>query len=312
MAQTAKLSIALVFMALAVGMLAGCNDDGSTASAAGTSGGLDVTKTALRISGVPAPLASIGTTYSFLPTVTDATGATLTFSITNKPSWASFNTATGALSGTPSVANIGAAPIQISVSDETSSATLKPFTISVIAAPIGLAISGNAPTSIMAGSTYNFYPTVNGAAAGATLSFSVSNPPAWATFNPKNGLLSGTPTSSNLGVSANVGISVSDGVHSAALKPFSIAVTADSADAVTVYWTAPALNSNGSAVTDLAGYRIYYGRSATSLTTVITVEGASDTSQLLNLAAGTWYIAITAFNSAKIESQLSAVLPLTI
>jgi hypothetical protein len=66
-------------------------------------------------------------------------------------------------------------------------------------------------------------------------------------------------------------------------------------------------------VSDLAGYHIYYGTSAASLTTVITVDNAGDTSQVIgNLKSGTWYFAVAAFNSDKIESDFSAVLPVTI
>ena len=39
--------------------------------------------------------------YSFMPTGRDPEGATLRYEILNKPSWAAFNTSTGALSGTP-------------------------------------------------------------------------------------------------------------------------------------------------------------------------------------------------------------------
>ena len=39
--------------------------------------------------------------YSFTPTASDPDGNGLTFSITNKPNWASFSTTTGALTGTP-------------------------------------------------------------------------------------------------------------------------------------------------------------------------------------------------------------------
>ena len=84
------------------------------------------------ISGNPASAVVAGSLYSFTPTASDPAGKTLTFSIRNKPSWANFNTATGALTGTPTAANAGTyASIVISASDGSASASLPPFTISV-------------------------------------------------------------------------------------------------------------------------------------------------------------------------------------
>src|SRR5437879_11603895 len=87
------------------------------------------------ISGSPATSVVAGQSYSFTPTTTDPSGKTLTFSISNKPSWASFSTSTGQLSGTPAAANVGTySNLVISVSDGTSSAALPAFAIAVTAA----------------------------------------------------------------------------------------------------------------------------------------------------------------------------------
>jgi hypothetical protein len=86
------------------------------------------------ISGTPGTSANAGTLYSFVPSATDAdAGTTLTFSITNKPVWASFNTATGALTGTPTNAHVGTTSgIVISVSDGTATAALPAFALTVV------------------------------------------------------------------------------------------------------------------------------------------------------------------------------------
>jgi hypothetical protein len=71
------------------------------------------------ISGTPAATVAEDTDYSFTPTASDDDGDTLTFSIANKPSWASFDTDTGALTGTPSNDDVGThADIVISVTDD--------------------------------------------------------------------------------------------------------------------------------------------------------------------------------------------------
>ena len=78
-------------------------------------------------------------------------------------------------------------------------------------------------------------------------------------------------------------------------------------------WTSPTLNTNGTTVTDLAGYRIYYGSTSTQLNQVVTVAGAAVTEYAFSeLAAGTWYFAVTAYNSDDVESGLSAVVPVAI
>jgi hypothetical protein len=71
------------------------------------------------ISGTPAATVAEDTDYSFIPEASDDDGDTLTFSIANKPSWASFDTDTGALTGTPSNDDVGThADIVISVTDD--------------------------------------------------------------------------------------------------------------------------------------------------------------------------------------------------
>ena len=70
------------------------------------------------ISGTPATLAVAGTRYAFQPTASDANRDTLKFKIQGRPGWATFNSVTGALTGTPTSANLGTySNIVISVSD---------------------------------------------------------------------------------------------------------------------------------------------------------------------------------------------------
>jgi Putative Ig domain len=318
MASTTKLFIAVLFVTCVTLNLSGCDSDGNvttTPAASSSSGtGSATSSTALSISGTPARTVAAGTAYNFRPATTGATGTSLTFTVGNKPAWAAFDKTTGTLSGTPASANMGvAAQIEISVSDGTNTAALAPFSITVAASgTASLAISGSPATSVAVGSAYSFRPTVTDA-VGSALSFTISNKPSWAAFSTTTGALSGTPGTSNAGTDAKIEISVSDGKASAALTAFSIAVGSSASEAVTLYWTVPADNSNGTPATNLAGYHVYYGKSAASLTTVITVDDANDTSQVIgNLQSGTWYFAVTAFNAEKIESKMSEVVPLTI
>jgi gliding motility-associated-like protein len=177
------------------------------------------------ISGVPATSVDQDATYSFTPTASDIdVGDILTFSIINKPTWASFNTATGALTGTPTKADVGVnSGIVISVSDGILNASLPAFNLTVEPVNYPPTITGSAATSVKPGEMYSFQPSA-GDVDGDQLTFSITNKPSWANFNPATGALSGTPLRSNEGVYNNIVISVTDGTASVSLPAFAIEV----------------------------------------------------------------------------------------
>jgi hypothetical protein len=89
--------------------------------------------------------------------------------------------------------------------------------------------------------------------------------------------------------------------------------SSSSAGAVTLSWLPPTTNTNGTTLTDLAGYRIYYGQSPTAMTEVIDISNAGLTAYMVeNLSAGTWYFAVKAVTTTGIESSLSNVASTTI
>jgi hypothetical protein len=176
------------------------------------------------IGGVPADSATVGKSYSFTPTASDAEGDALTFSITNKPVWASFSSATGRLWGSPGSGRIGTySNIMISVSDGQASAALPPFSIAVVGANSPPTIEGVPPVDAMAGQSYAFTPTASDP-EGQPLNFWISGKPAWADFDPATGSLSGTPTTMDIGPWSGIVISASDGQASSALPAFTITV----------------------------------------------------------------------------------------
>ena len=227
------------------------------------------TNEAPAISGAPASTATVGIAYSFTPTASDPDGDSLAFSISNKPAWASFSTVNGKLTGTPAAAGT-AANITISVSDGKKTTSLRAFSITVAAATGGGSggavntapkITGSPSTTATVGSAYSFQATGSDANNDA-LTYSIANKPAWATFSTASGLLSGTPTSSNVGTTSGIVIGVSDGKGgSASLPAFSVTVsgaTSTSADLcnglvqdkVAHPMTALAKPARGGAVTD--------------------------------------------------------------
>ena len=100
------------------------------------------------IDGTPISVVVAGTEYSFTPMASDPDGDTLAFSVENLPSWADFDTATGRIYGTPTLADAAAYNgIRVTVTDGSDAATLGPFTITVTAIGQGtITLNWSAPT----------------------------------------------------------------------------------------------------------------------------------------------------------------------
>lgn len=166
-------------------------------------------------------------------------------------------------------------------------------------------ISGTPATQTMQGQQYTFTPTASDA-NGDTLTFSITNQPPWAAFSASNGQLSGTPTAGQVATYANIQISVSDGTTTVNLPPFSINVVATAMGSATLTWNPPTQNTDGSSLTDLAGYRVYWGTSQSSLTNSVTINNPGLSSYVVDqLTPATWHFALTAINSTGMESARS-------
>ena len=75
-----------------------------------------------------------------------------------------------------------------------------------------------------------------------------------------------------------------------------------------VSWVPPTTNNNGSALVNLAAYRVYYGTSASTLTNTaefndITLRAAT----IGSLTPGNWYFAVRAVNTSQVESVNSDI-----
>ncbi|HKU17134.1 MAG TPA: fibronectin type III domain-containing protein [Steroidobacteraceae bacterium] len=78
------------------------------------------------------------------------------------------------------------------------------------------------------------------------------------------------------------------------------------ARAATVEWLAPQTMTDGSTLTNLAGYRIYYGTEVARMNRTIEVKNAGVLSYVIEgLAPATYYFAVTAINSHGHESARS-------
>ncbi len=75
-------------------------------------------------------------------------------------------------------------------------------------------------------------------------------------------------------------------------------------DTVTLVWDAPTTNADGTPLTDLAGYKIYYGQRSGIYTHSIDVK-SSTTATIGGLTSGHWCFAVTAYDTSGNESDYS-------
>jgi hypothetical protein len=88
---------------------------------------------------------------------------------------------------------------------------------------------------------------------------------------------------------------------------------AASAGALNINWTPPTENTDGTPLTNLAGYNIHYGTAPGHYTQMITVANPGIASYVVqNLGPGTYYFAVAAVNSTGTESPLSSQVSATV
>jgi Fibronectin type III domain len=115
----------------------------------------------------------------------------------------------------------------------------------------------------------------------------------------------GTSASSAAGAAA--GVQAGPSASGNTVPPVSITKSVD------ITWTAPTTYTNGSALTNLAGYRVYYGTSSNALSRSVDVPNAGATDHVVqDLTAGTWYFAVAAYTNTGLESAYSSVVSKTI
>jgi hypothetical protein len=74
-----------------------------------------------------------------------------------------------------------------------------------------------------------------------------------------------------------------------------------------VSWLPPAERTDGSALTNLSGYRVHYGKSMNAMR-IIDIRNPGQTSQFIDgLGEGWWFFAVTAYTSDGLESEMSGL-----
>jgi hypothetical protein len=261
----------------------------------------------IRVSGTP-PVGVTGDRYYWAPTITGGNRATMQFAYVNPPSWSGEFRGSGAIIGTPTQPGTYS-NIVIEAWDGVNFGVSPPLTITIEgsgsskpASQSSLTISGTPETSIEVGKYYSFRPTVVGP-PGVNLSYTIENKPSWAQFSASTGMLSGTATAA--GESRDIIVSVSDGSGHASLAAFSITVdsAATPSGTVELSWSAPTKNTDGTALTNLAGYVVRYGTTSAALNSQLSVK--STKVDIDNLKPGTWYFEVASINSNNVQSPFS-------
>ena len=250
-----------------------------------------------------------GATQTFMATVSHAANTAVTWKV-NGTIGGSSTTGTISTGGVytapstlPSTRTVTVSAVSVQDTSKSDSAT-----VTLMTRPP--TISGTPATSVLVGQAYDFKPTASDP-SGLPMTFSITGIPSWATFNTSTGELSGTPQAADVS-SSSIKITVADANASASLS-FSLAVVATATGSASLSWVAPTTRTDGTSLTNLSGFRIYYGKTATSLTNTMSVSGASTTTAVVGtLTTGTWYFAVTALDTSGNESNKSNVASKTI
>ena len=201
-----------------------------------------------------------------------------------------FLTLSGCLSGESSIVSGTSAGSRATGNDPSNSAPI---------------ISGAPNAAVVVGDTYSFTPSASDP-DGDALTFSIINKPGWASFNTSNGRLSGQALLGDVGDYNDIRISVSDGDASARLTPFSITVSQAALGSISLSWSAPTQNTDGTALTNLAGYVLYYGQSSGNYNKTVPIDNPSISTYVIeNLVPDTYYFVATAVNTTGGESDYS-------
>ncbi len=282
---------------------------GGAASTGAVTGNTTYTLTCAGAGGSAAQSTTI-TVSSATPAVTlSANPTTVTSGHTSTLTWSSTNatscTASGGWSGS-----------ELTIGSESTSGLLATTKYTLACAGTGGTASQSVTVTVPAVPIVSLSASPTSIASGgsSTMTWSSTNATSCTASGGTSGALatSGSQTTGALSATTTYTLSCT-GSGGSASHSATVTVTPAATGAVTLSWVPPTTNSNGTPVTPLTGYTIYYGKSASSLTQSIVVSGESTTSYTVTgIASGTWYFALDADASDGTQSALSNVASRTI
>jgi hypothetical protein len=218
-------------------------------------------------------------------TVSSGEATTLTWSTAN----ASSCSASGAWSG--SVATGGSSSTGAITSPQTytltcqgpGGTTSRTHTIYLTGEVPEITLTAN-PKSVQAGG----FTTLTWSATNADECHSFG---AWHASEP----VQGTATTNGLSATSTFSLACYNASGARSSAKVTVTVAAAANGTVTLGWLPPTLNTDGTPVTPLKGYTVYYGTSAGSMTqTLVIAGGSSNSCEITGLAPGTWYFGVAA------------------
>jgi hypothetical protein len=271
------------------------------------------------ISGTPATSVEEGSDYSFTPTADDADGDSLSFSVENLPYWATFNSGTGRVSGTPDSNAAGTySDLIIRVSDGQLSTELPGFNIIVADVASDTQPEETAPTlvsAVVSGTDVVLGWTHDGPTPDGGYDIFIDG----VDMNNEYRTTGFTATVTGLDLTVGHCFNIQSRYPSSKTFITSNQVCSEAQIAETgsleLRWTAPVTRADGTEleVSEIDGYYIYLGETAETLQIETELDdGQIDSFTFENLTLGTYFVALTVYDTDGNESSLSNVLEVTV
>ena len=174
-------------------------------------------------------------------------------------------------------------------------------------ASAGVSISITSPTDAPAIDTTDATISLAGnATSGAGIS-----KVTWTNDRGGDGIASGTSSWQISGIALEYGVNeitvtADDNNGLRASKPLAVYRESGEPGTATLFWEAPTQRTDGSALTNLSGYNVLYGRISGIYDYEINITNPGTVTYVIeNLMPGDWYFAMTAYDSQGLESARS-------
>ncbi|MCZ2343882.1 MAG: putative Ig domain-containing protein [Bacteroidales bacterium] len=201
------------------------NRDGAVTQSFTLSVVVPVSNTAPVISSHPSGPATVGVPYQYRVEASDPDGDPISFALTTAPDSMVIDRATGALTWTPTAAQVGDNPVVIAVSDGRGGVTTQSFALPVVPTNAPPAITSTPVGPAVEERPYVYVVTATDP-DGDPITFSLTTAPDGMAIDAASGVLTWTPDADQIGDNP-VTISVSDGRGGVRTQSFTLPVVAD-------------------------------------------------------------------------------------
>ena len=152
------------------------------------------------LSGLEAVTVSEDTVYSYNFSVSDIdVGDSITLTTPTKPAWLTLDTVSKTLSGVPTNEFVGDNAVVILATDEAGATATKSLTISVTNTNDAPTVTSTAVTAVNEDAAYSYTFVAPDMDIGDSVTLAAPTLPNWLSFDASTGVLSGTPTNTEVG-----------------------------------------------------------------------------------------------------------------